>query len=832
MLRTSDILSFLTGKIKHLADADGSERSDKPSDKNDQLRVFLSYGHDEYAKVARQVKSDLEQQGFEVWFDSDKVQAGVDWEADIEKGLDWAAEDPEHGRFLLLMTPHSVRRPGGFCLNELARALDRQMMVIPVMISSVEPPLAICRLQWLDLSDSIPIKFKKKRYLNKLKMLRQYIERKLNLENEGSISNLRNTLRPLQFAGDINWHLPRFTGRRWLLGKVNEWLAVNESGRVFLITGLPGCGKTAFASWLISNLPEVAAFHLCRYGYSEKADPSKCIKSIAYQLSTQLPDYREYLIPMLQSIGSNNDPYDLFDKLIIQPLYGNYPHPGRTVVIVIDALDEATIDQNNKLASLIANELPKAPQWLKLIVTSRRDHSVMDRLQGLQTYEIELESKENLEDIREYLRRELADYASPGKSLEDVIPHIIGKSEGLFLYIEKFREEISSGYLSLENIHEFPKGLGGIYHAMFERHFPPGTEDYKINIRPKLDVLAAYPEIDIRMLEALLKWKEHDQNDFLQKMKTFFSVIDNRLKPFHKSLFDWLTDPDRAGDYYISAREGFEIIKQNCDEALSGKRDDRYNYWLARLIRDNTWQYHKDNRNVNNIEYLGFARDILNRSEDQAQYLQVLCDLTRAHFETGKVEEAKIIGENSLKEANKLRDLSARGRLHHTLGRICSALEYYDEAFVNYEKALHDLAYSGDNMGCTAVRRRMADVMVKQGRYKKALTIYQQALQENLHSWHSPLGISLVLSSMGNCYLNMGEGYIEPALSALLAAREVIDRNSIKHREASAENLLNEVEKFIGREAFKKAVATIEPLQGEYAEYILDSGENLDGFIC
>jgi hypothetical protein len=33
----------------------------------------------------------------------------------------------------------------------------------------------------------------------------------------------------------------------------------------------------------------------------------------------------------------------LFDKLILQPLSGNFPDPPRTLVLLIDALDEAII---------------------------------------------------------------------------------------------------------------------------------------------------------------------------------------------------------------------------------------------------------------------------------------------------------------------------------------------------------------------------------------------------------------------------------------------------------------------------------------------------------
>jgi hypothetical protein len=107
--------------------------------------IFLSYGHDEFAAFAERLKRDLEADGYHVWFDVDRLTEGQNWENYIEEGLEGVAANG--GQFLLLMTPHSVRRPNGFCLNELARALGRNLRVVPVMLASCEPPLSICRLQ-------------------------------------------------------------------------------------------------------------------------------------------------------------------------------------------------------------------------------------------------------------------------------------------------------------------------------------------------------------------------------------------------------------------------------------------------------------------------------------------------------------------------------------------------------------------------------------------------------------------------------------------------------------------------------------------------------------
>jgi hypothetical protein len=55
-------------------------------------RIFLSYGHDRYADFAELLKRRLQDRGHKVWFDVDRMKAGVDWELYIDQGLAWAAE--------------------------------------------------------------------------------------------------------------------------------------------------------------------------------------------------------------------------------------------------------------------------------------------------------------------------------------------------------------------------------------------------------------------------------------------------------------------------------------------------------------------------------------------------------------------------------------------------------------------------------------------------------------------------------------------------------------------------------------------------------------------
>jgi hypothetical protein len=428
------------------------------------------------------------------------------------------------------------------------------------MVVWSEPPLSICRIQWLDMRDCIPFQERMERYETKLARLTEALEQDC-MDFEGVQARLFQRLRPLPFEGDIIPHLARFTGRQWVFDRIDSWLADPSASRVFWITGKPGVGKTAIASWLCTHRREVAAFHLCRHGHVEKSDPRRAVLSIAYQISSQLPGYQERLNSLdLEQIVSDDNVRTLFDNLIVQPLSGNFPNPGRMIVILIDALDEATEKPKNELASFIASEFDKTPEWIRLIITSRPEPEVTHPLQALTPYILDASTPENENDLRTYLLRELQPFAGGRELQPDVIDTIISLSEGIFLYVEWIRRELSLGRLSLNRLDEFPRGLGGVYAQFIERQFSD-IDKFEIVYQPVLELIAAAREpLDVEYIASVFGWSVYDKKKILDAFGSLFSLSDNRIQPFHKSVMDWLSDPARAGPYFTSAEEGHKRL--------------------------------------------------------------------------------------------------------------------------------------------------------------------------------------------------------------------------------------------------------------------------------
>lgn len=523
------------------------------------LRVFVSYGHDEYVTFAKSIAEELCMQGHEVWFDEKRLKPGGDWELYIEEGLDWVGEDPSRGRILLIMTPYSVRRPDGYCLNEIAKALDNKIKIVPVMLVWTTPPLSIYRLQWVDMTCSQ----NKKQITGTFASDVQKITSALEIEevHYNASRNLFNQLHPLNYDTELVLYQTWFVGREWVFEEINQWLTSPAASRLFWITGLPGIGKTAIATRLLQQCPQVVAFHICRRGNSEKTAPRRIICTLAYQLSTQMPEYKSMLEQLdLQTIIDTYNDGALFETLLVQPLNQMSTIDRKSVVLLIDGLDEATHGAMNPLANFIAAEFDRLPNWVRIIITSRPDKEVRVPLQTFAPWYLESQSEGNKKDIQNYILERLANHIDHPE-FEKACQEILRKSEGVFLYAKHVCDEIQAGKLKLSSLEAFPNGLGGVYYQYFLTKFQD-VNQYNALVEPAMELMAARKEpLTLEEMRTYLQWNKKQLSLFLTAMGTFVVQKDGgELLPFHLSLIDWLCDEEKAGSYWIDIDGGHDTI--------------------------------------------------------------------------------------------------------------------------------------------------------------------------------------------------------------------------------------------------------------------------------
>lgn len=541
-----------------------------PEEKTDKKKVFISYGHDNCKDLAFLLCKKLKEQDYEPWVDTSELRSGEDWEFDIENGV------KESDSFLALMTPYSMRRPDGFCLNELTLANILHKPIIPIMVRKVIPPLSIVRLQYFDFqvwecSDDI--------FNSKFQKILDVVDR-TELGFEGEYSFLLDKLSPIDFGAEIDKHIRNFYGRDWIIQEVENWLHAKTS-KIFLLKGDPGIGKTAIASKICREFAEVSAYHLIEHSNPIKADAKECVLSLAYQLSNQIPELASVLRADGLKFLDKENAISLFDRLIVQP-FRNISEPKKPKLIVIDALDEAKREKKsgkgmeNEMLDFIAELFELTPKWLKLFITSRPEQYILNKLEEFDPFTLDTRDERNNEDIRGYLKRELK-RIFPNTPTENAINTIVERSEGIFLYIVKILEDMErdpkQGRLKIENPEMFPKGLTKWYLQNFGRQFPD-EEYYDKNLIPFLELIVAAQEpLKLSLIQDILGWDRYHLNKAVQALGTLFKITpDKEIEPFHKTLIEWLID-EKATQ---AADRTFYIHEINGDNKLANFGWDIY----------------------------------------------------------------------------------------------------------------------------------------------------------------------------------------------------------------------------------------------------------------
>lgn len=87
--------------------------------------AFISYGRADSKAFATKLYERLTAQGYEVWFDQNDIPLGVDYQQEIDEGLE------RSHNFIFIMSPHSVNSP--YCGLEVERAVARNKRIIPLL---------------------------------------------------------------------------------------------------------------------------------------------------------------------------------------------------------------------------------------------------------------------------------------------------------------------------------------------------------------------------------------------------------------------------------------------------------------------------------------------------------------------------------------------------------------------------------------------------------------------------------------------------------------------------------------------------------------------------
>lgn len=758
--------------------------------------IFFSYGHDDNAELVRRIKGDLEKRGHTIWFDEKDIGTWDDWRGKITRGID------QSQMAIAFLSKHAIRDPG-VCRNEIAIALNRFGTIHPILLeSSIEKdiPVGIDRLNWTDLSQWRDIRDGRLPgicwagwYETKLHNLIEKLECECTSFAEET-RVLRLALQPQSFQSQIAQHVPGFIGREWLFDAYHHWLDNQRESRLFWIKGGPGVGKSAIAANLAHReRGTVIASWFCNSHNSELRNPDAFLKSLAFQLALSWEDYRVHLLRRLElSVGMPDDICEevrktlsrkstegLFNDLLAEPMV-NLIWRNRKLVVIIDALDEATDAQgNNKIADLIGQQSGRLPDWFGFVATSRPEADIVNRLAGYNPFELDAQDTRNLADLRFWIneqlfaRKEFAEYTDAETlQIEDLL---VDRSSGMILYLKLVEEGLKERSLDVEQIKTLVTGLPGLYRRFYDSFQWRFGKDYDIGIKPLLRLLlAADSTLPEDLSCTVLRWNSEQFLACRNRLGSYMVDTPSGYKLFHRSLAEWLSAKD-SGPFFLDRTLGQQPLADalfaeiETDEKHEVRWHGAIVEWLPEWLPLLAQYNNADSCNtlgvflsrsgplVNALRPLERALS-LRKGEASSSSVSLAAQLFKI---TGSTNEQLDIEQSLNNLAHLLIDL---GRMEEAELYLRDAHSILNGAFLPFEEFCYRIAVSASTR---------ASLLKEMGRFDEAEPLYREALQNRMASLpEGHPGIAPYANNLGILLMTTGRyAEAEPLLKLALAMR-------------------------------------------------------------
>jgi len=322
---------------------------------------------------------------------------------------------------------------------------------------------------------------------------------------------------------------------------------------------------------------------------------------------------------------------ELFTDLILEPLH-QLPQDLPKMYIVIDALDESEFDSRNELLKLILREFIKLPKWISVILTSRPDQKILQRLRRIKpVIQLIPDDPRNVNDITIFLRSILREKINR-EEFEAGVELLVKKSEGMFLYFHYAVETlVAEDTLTLSKLESLlPDGIDDYYDQNFQRLYTVlGKEKYQTLLQA---IIAARADFPHSLVAPLLKISLMEATQIIETISVLLPAHNDHIHMFHKSVRDWLTDEELAGEYMVEPSSGHHHLAILCHKYFQDIKSDAPT--KVQLAKNPTKRYVIENAvyHLCSASALKFSEQIVSTVED-LQYMYYRLILARGTTE-------------------------------------------------------------------------------------------------------------------------------------------------------------------------------------------------------
>lgn len=718
--------------------------------------VFISYGREDGLAFADRLGTDLKERGgHAVFIDRDRIEKGGLWEVRIEQGIRGSTV------FAAVMTPHSLRETS-VCRDEVVFALNEGKNVIPIKADpnrTLKPSLLLARRNWIDFSVD---------YESGCQALLRYLSGDLSALRPPALPTITGVA-PLDFGPEIARFTANFTGREWFNPEIDRWLS-GGNRRAMVIVAEPGVGKSALAAWLTQVRDDVIGIHFCTQQNSRTRDPHEFVANLVGQLHARLPGFAEAVEAKHPEVR-RPEAADAFRELIVEVARA-LPIPDRPRLIIVDSLDESIVQKGETILEVLVQHASDLPSWLRVIATTRPEEPILHRIRTLNVVELMAERPENRADVALYIQHRLAmpllQGRLGGESVVNTAAQLSTLSDGNFLYARMALDAIEDGAIGVTELNRLSPGLAAFFFETFRKRFHD-LDVYERSFGPLLRALAAARgPLPFDVLRGLSGETEEVVRRRLHELRSYLRVYGQgeaaTYAVYHRSLKDWLSNPEAAGAYWCRAATGEKALADqgwqlNANGSLAGHEYfSRYlpdhligaREWsrLALLLSDlNVFErvWAEDRK----YEWMRHWQELRGKYEPAGCYEAELDKLIQASTAPQRIAGlSEIVGwflrlmnllsaaEPFTERALKLRE-DIFGKDHpevalsiHSLAELYRAQQKFSGARALYQRALsiREKRFGAESAEVAAILHDLAECDHDQGNHEFALEHYRHSL--------------------------------------------------------------------------------------------------------